>query len=186
MSGEKSAGMKFESQAVGASLHWLCTRCWAAFPARSQSQAPPAARTAGPRPLRPPVASGGWDGGGAPPPISHHQGSAAGLRDDIQGDRHGERRRRRGDRPVGVAQQDGEMALVGSLTRSRSAAGGFWVATERGTPGWFGKWAMTSVGVGADGGGRTHTLSRVPDFESSASANSATSAQLITKNLQRT
>ena len=30
--------------------------------------------------------------------------------------------------------------------------------------------------VGADGGGRTHTLSRVPDFESSASANSATSA----------
>ena len=31
-------------------------------------------------------------------------------------------------------------------------------------------------GVGADGGGRTHTLLRVPDFESSASANSATSA----------
>jgi hypothetical protein len=30
--------------------------------------------------------------------------------------------------------------------------------------------------VGADGGGRTHTLVRVPDFESSASANSATSA----------
>ena len=30
--------------------------------------------------------------------------------------------------------------------------------------------------VGADGGGRTHTLSRVLDFESSASANSATSA----------
>ena len=29
---------------------------------------------------------------------------------------------------------------------------------------------------GADGGGRTHTLSRVLDFESSASANSATSA----------
>ena len=29
---------------------------------------------------------------------------------------------------------------------------------------------------GADGGGRTHTLLRVPDFESSASANSATSA----------
>ena len=29
---------------------------------------------------------------------------------------------------------------------------------------------------GADGGGRTHTLSRVPDFESGASANSATSA----------
>ena len=29
---------------------------------------------------------------------------------------------------------------------------------------------------GADGGGRTHTLFRVPDFESSASANSATSA----------
>ena len=31
--------------------------------------------------------------------------------------------------------------------------------------------------VGADGGGRTHTLFRVPDFESGASANSATSAQ---------
>jgi hypothetical protein len=30
--------------------------------------------------------------------------------------------------------------------------------------------------IGADGGGRTHTLVRVPDFESSASANSATSA----------
>ena len=30
--------------------------------------------------------------------------------------------------------------------------------------------------VGADGGGRTHTLLRVLDFESSASANSATSA----------
>ena len=30
--------------------------------------------------------------------------------------------------------------------------------------------------VGADGGGRTHTPLRVPDFESSASANSATSA----------
>jgi hypothetical protein len=30
--------------------------------------------------------------------------------------------------------------------------------------------------IGADGGGRTHTLLRVPDFESSASANSATSA----------
>src|SRR2546428_356370 len=30
--------------------------------------------------------------------------------------------------------------------------------------------------VGADGGGRTHTLFRVPDFESSASADSATSA----------
>src|SRR5882757_3927628 len=30
--------------------------------------------------------------------------------------------------------------------------------------------------VGTDGGGRTHTLVRVPDFESSASANSATSA----------
>ncbi len=29
---------------------------------------------------------------------------------------------------------------------------------------------------GADGGGRTHTLVRVPAFESSASANSATSA----------
>ena len=32
---------------------------------------------------------------------------------------------------------------------------------------------------GADGGGRTHTSSRIPDFESSASANSATSAQVI-------
>ena len=30
--------------------------------------------------------------------------------------------------------------------------------------------------VGADGGGRTHTSLRIPDFESSASANSATSA----------
>jgi hypothetical protein len=30
--------------------------------------------------------------------------------------------------------------------------------------------------VGADGGGRTHTSSRIPDFESGASANSATSA----------
>ena len=30
---------------------------------------------------------------------------------------------------------------------------------------------------GADGGGRTHTSSRIPDFESSASANSATSAR---------
>jgi hypothetical protein len=29
---------------------------------------------------------------------------------------------------------------------------------------------------GADGGGRTHTSSRIPDFESGASANSATSA----------
>ena len=29
---------------------------------------------------------------------------------------------------------------------------------------------------GADGGGRTHTTLRLPDFESSASANSATSA----------
>ena len=29
---------------------------------------------------------------------------------------------------------------------------------------------------GADGGGRTHTSSRILDFESSASANSATSA----------
>jgi hypothetical protein len=35
---------------------------------------------------------------------------------------------------------------------------------------------------GADGGGRTHTLVRVPDFESSASANSATSAQSTLKN----
>ena len=34
---------------------------------------------------------------------------------------------------------------------------------------------------GADGGGRTHTLLRVLDFESSASANSATSATKISK-----
>src|SRR5437867_2176690 len=34
---------------------------------------------------------------------------------------------------------------------------------------------------GADGGGRTHTLLRVPDFESSASANSATSALVCRK-----
>src|SRR6516225_1839595 len=33
--------------------------------------------------------------------------------------------------------------------------------------------------VGADGGGRTHTPLRVPDFESSASANSATSATRV-------
>ena len=31
---------------------------------------------------------------------------------------------------------------------------------------------------GADGGGRTHTASRLLDFESSASANSATSATI--------
>ena len=31
---------------------------------------------------------------------------------------------------------------------------------------------------GADGGGRTHTSSRIPDFESGASANSATSATM--------
>src|SRR5262245_6022064 len=35
---------------------------------------------------------------------------------------------------------------------------------------------------GADGGGRTHTLLRVPDFESSASANSATSALMTPAN----
>ena len=34
---------------------------------------------------------------------------------------------------------------------------------------------------GADGGGRTHTSSRIPDFESGASANSATSATHETK-----
>ena len=38
---------------------------------------------------------------------------------------------------------------------------------------------------GADGGGRTHTLSRVPDFESSASANSATSASLRIQDLRQ-
>src|SRR5215468_5716696 len=38
--------------------------------------------------------------------------------------------------------------------------------------------------VGADGGGRTHTLLRVPDFESSASANSATSARLALRDAQ--
>ena len=37
---------------------------------------------------------------------------------------------------------------------------------------------------GADGGGRTHTPLRVPDFESSASANSATSA-LVPSNIRR-
>lgn len=39
--------------------------------------------------------------------------------------------------------------------------------------------------VGAVGGGRTHTLVREPDFESSASANSATTAQLITNYLRK-
>ena len=38
---------------------------------------------------------------------------------------------------------------------------------------------------GADGGGRTHTLSRVPDFESSASANSATSASQVAEHASR-
>ena len=37
---------------------------------------------------------------------------------------------------------------------------------------------------GADGGGRTHTVSLPLDFESSASANSATSATLITNHLR--
>jgi hypothetical protein len=39
-------------------------------------------------------------------------------------------------------------------------------------------WLLFSplLSSGADGGGRTHTPFRVPDFESSASANSATSA----------
>ena len=41
-------------------------------------------------------------------------------------------------------------------------------------------WRLTpwkpSIVDGADGGGRTHTSSRIPDFESGASANSATSA----------
>src|SRR5213592_4272401 len=37
---------------------------------------------------------------------------------------------------------------------------------------------------GADGGGRTHTASRPPDFESGASANSATSALLQSNNLR--
>src|SRR6266542_2945752 len=40
--------------------------------------------------------------------------------------------------------------------------------------------ALPLDAVGADGGGRTHTLLRVPDFESSASASSATSALLMT------
>ena len=37
---------------------------------------------------------------------------------------------------------------------------------------------------GADGGGRTHTSSRILDFESSASANSATSATNVIKNFR--
>ena len=37
---------------------------------------------------------------------------------------------------------------------------------------------------GADGGGRTHTSSRILDFESSASANSATSATKMINNLR--
>jgi hypothetical protein len=44
---------------------------------------------------------------------------------------------------------------------------------------------LASIFSGADGGGRTHTLSRVLDFESSASANSATSALLIINHLQQ-
>ena len=36
--------------------------------------------------------------------------------------------------------------------------------------------SMTEKLIGTGGGGRTHTLLRVPDFESSASANSATPA----------
>src|SRR5450756_2939522 len=39
--------------------------------------------------------------------------------------------------------------------------------------------ALQRAKVGADGGGRTHTPFRIPDFESSASANSATSATSI-------
>jgi hypothetical protein len=47
--------------------------------------------------------------------------------------------------------------------------------------------AALTIGIidGADGGGRTHTTLRLPDFESSASANSATSATLITRHLCR-
>src|SRR5215204_3154210 len=37
-------------------------------------------------------------------------------------------------------------------------------------------WTAEVDFIGTGGGGRTHTLLRVPDFESSASANSATSA----------
>jgi hypothetical protein len=39
--------------------------------------------------------------------------------------------------------------------------------------------------VGAGGRGRTHTSSRIPDFESGASANSATPAQLVFSGSQR-
>lgn len=35
---------------------------------------------------------------------------------------------------------------------------------------------FSDLEIGTDGGGRTHTTLRSPDFESSASANSATSA----------
>ena len=38
-------------------------------------------------------------------------------------------------------------------------------------------------GDGADGGGRTHTSLRIQDFESSASANSATSATVYYQHL---
>ena len=59
-----------------------------------------------------------------------------------------------------------------------------------------GKWILTRYNkvrmvvflgtvVGADGGGRTHTLLRVPDFESSASANSATSATMVANRHQQ-
>jgi hypothetical protein len=40
--------------------------------------------------------------------------------------------------------------------------------------------------VGTGGGGRTHTPLREPDFESGASANSATPASLITNDLGKT
>ena len=45
--------------------------------------------------------------------------------------------------------------------------------------------AFPCISGGADGGGRTHTLSRVPDFESSASANSATSAAQLSSTYSR-
>src|SRR5713226_7235942 len=48
-----------------------------------------------------------------------------------------------------------------------------------------GSWTQVVDIHGADGGGRTHTLLRVPDFESSASANSATSASAECQPLKR-
>ena len=46
------------------------------------------------------------------------------------------------------------------------------------------QYVKSPINYGAGGGGRTHTLSRVLDFESSASANSATPATNIIKPLR--